>query len=161
LSTVTVAPGLTESGVAKLKLLIVMVEAVLPASEDDDEAEDDDEPVVAPEDDEEPDEPQATRVTAHRPTRTIRGRACVPDMSRPLCGRVTRGTATRHDPALGSRSGSAPAPSFRPDGVPSQCAAAALRSSSLMPSLGAPATSREWCGLPRVDTDDEAGVVVR
>jgi hypothetical protein len=64
--------------------LIVMVEAVLPASEEDEP--EDDEPDVAPEDDDEPDEPQATRVTAHRPARNSRAGAWVPDMSRPSVG---------------------------------------------------------------------------
>jgi hypothetical protein len=83
-----VAPGVTGSGVVKLKSLIVMVEAVLPASEEE-EPEDDEEPDVAPEDDDEPDEPQATRVTAHRPARNSRAGAWVPDMSGPICGRLS------------------------------------------------------------------------
>lgn len=70
LSTVTVAPGLTEAGVEKAKPLIVIVEAALTASDEDEPA--DDELEVAPEDDGEPDEPQPTRVTAHRPARTSR-----------------------------------------------------------------------------------------
>ena len=106
LSTVTVAPGLAEAGVEKLKFLIVMVDAVLPGAEgpedeaeaEDDDAEDDEEPVVVPEDDE-PDEPQPTRASAHRPARISRAGAWVPDMSRPLRGPM--GASSR--PAAASR----------------------------------------------------------
>jgi hypothetical protein len=104
LSTVIVAPGLTEPGVVKLKLLIVMVEAVLPASGEDELADDEtaaDELDV--ELDDEPDEPQATSVTAETVARTSRARAWVPDMIRPLCGRSGAGaarTTTRQSPAV-------------------------------------------------------------
>src|SRR4051812_16112648 len=85
LSTVMLAPGLTESGVVKLKSLIVMVEAWLLASEER-ETEDDDSD-VAPEDDDVPPEPQATSAQAHRPARTSRTDARVLDMSRPIRAR--------------------------------------------------------------------------
>jgi hypothetical protein len=104
-----VAPGLTESGVSKVKDLIVMVASLLPASEADepeDDAEDDaddEELDVEPEDDEEPDEPQATRPAAHRVATASRTAAWVLDMSRsPLwaVGCVGRWTATCQDPAV-------------------------------------------------------------
>src|SRR4051812_293353 len=89
LSTVMVAPGLTESGIWNSKLLIVMVASLLPASEEaePDDDEDDDELEVESEDDDEPDEPQATRPTAHRPATTSRAEAWVLDMGRSLCER--------------------------------------------------------------------------
>jgi hypothetical protein len=72
-----VAPGLTESGVVKPKLLIVMVEAVLPASAEDEAA--DDEPAGAELDveldDDDPEEPQATSATAQTAARTSRAGA--------------------------------------------------------------------------------------
>jgi hypothetical protein len=86
LSTVMLAPGLTESGVVKLKFSIVMVEAWLPASEEGD-TEDDDDSDVAPEDDDVPPEPQVASAQAHRPARTSRADARVLDMSRPIRAR--------------------------------------------------------------------------
>jgi hypothetical protein len=87
LSTVIVAPGLTESGVENWKPEIVIVAAALPASEEDalaDDELDDDSAVEL--DDDEPDGPQATRATAHRPTRTERVRTSVRDMTVPSMG---------------------------------------------------------------------------
>jgi hypothetical protein len=84
LSTVIVAPGLTESGVENWKPEIVIVAAALPASEED--ALEDDDSAVELEDDDEPDGPQATRATAHRPTRTERVRTSVRDMTVPSMG---------------------------------------------------------------------------
>jgi hypothetical protein len=89
-----VAPGLTESGVVKLKLLIVMVEAVLLASEEDEAADDElegGELDVVPDEDDDPEEPQATSVTAETAARTSRAGAWVPDMIRPVCGRSGAG----------------------------------------------------------------------
>src|SRR3954466_10891029 len=86
LSTVMLAPGLTESGVVKLKFSIVMVEAWLPESEEGD-TEDDDDSDVAPEDDDVPPEPQVASAQAHRPARTSRADARVLDMSRPIRAR--------------------------------------------------------------------------
>jgi hypothetical protein len=104
LSTVIVAPGLTESGAVKLKLLIVMVEAVPPAWGEDDEPEDDELEVdeledAADDEDGEPDEPQATSVIAHRPARTSRAGAWVTDTTRPLSGRSSVGDSNRDAPA--------------------------------------------------------------
>jgi hypothetical protein len=127
LFTVTVAPGLTESGVEKLKSSIVIVEAVLPASEEEDA--DDAELDVVPEDDDEPDEPQATSATAHRPASTSRAGAWFPDITVPSVGGRSAGrTATGQRPAVRPGAGVRIAARRRPCGVPSQCAEVALRS---------------------------------
>jgi hypothetical protein len=76
----------------------VIIEAVPPASAGDEPAvgaESD----VSPEDDEEPDEPQATRMSVHRPARTSRAGAWVPGMSRPVC---LRGEAAGSEPPRAS-----------------------------------------------------------